>query len=508
MITVEDPSVLRAPARPAAPHRPRRTWPWVDSAVLIASIGVFLGLCWRLRVFVTDDSWISVRYAENLAQGHGFVWNPGGPRVEGFSNPLLVIAEALADLIGVPAMLAARGVGVLSGVALLALIHLRGRTVVGRTGASAATLFVACSGPIAFWAVGGLETLPVALVLTAATLELAARDGGRVWPAAGAMALLPWLRPEGLLAAGVLVALSEGRRLVRTAQRRTAFRRLLVLAGVPVASQLLLEGIRLAVYGHLLPNSVLFKAGQGTPFGVADKFLAQGVVVLVLAVVGLALARGRQRLLAVPPAVYLAGSIGMLDNVNGFSRFFLPVWPQLALLAGLGVAGFLSGVDGRRRGRAAVAVLAAGCLALVAAPPGDVRSVVAAARTYADCKTAARTSMAAWLTTTPQDTTFAIVDAGLVPARAGGRTAIESLFLNEALIQETGALSTAEQVDEILQRRPDVLVLASARSDTFASVYPVDQGLHDDPRARDYRLAFVATGSLPTCTYSLMAFTR
>ena len=33
---------------------------------------------------------VSMRYAKNLANGYGLVWNPGGPRVEGFTNPLWV----------------------------------------------------------------------------------------------------------------------------------------------------------------------------------------------------------------------------------------------------------------------------------------------------------------------------------------------------------------------------------------------------------------------------------
>src|SRR3954447_11304786 len=66
----------------------------VDRLWLGACITGFLTLCSLLRRFVTDDAWITARYAENAASGHGFAWNPGGPRVEGFSNPLLVAAEA------------------------------------------------------------------------------------------------------------------------------------------------------------------------------------------------------------------------------------------------------------------------------------------------------------------------------------------------------------------------------------------------------------------------------
>lgn len=42
-----------------------------------------------------------------------------------------------------------------------------------------------------------------------------------------------------------------------------------MLAGVPVLSQMLLEVIRLTMYGHLVPNSLLFKAGRGDPLGVS-----------------------------------------------------------------------------------------------------------------------------------------------------------------------------------------------------------------------------------------------
>jgi len=40
-----------------------------------------------------DDAMISMRYARNLANGAGLVWNPGGERVQGFSNPAVTAAQ-------------------------------------------------------------------------------------------------------------------------------------------------------------------------------------------------------------------------------------------------------------------------------------------------------------------------------------------------------------------------------------------------------------------------------
>lgn len=55
------------------------------------------------RYFVLfDDAMISMRYAQNLAQGEGLVWNPG-ERVEGYTNLLWVLFMALVHLLPIPA---------------------------------------------------------------------------------------------------------------------------------------------------------------------------------------------------------------------------------------------------------------------------------------------------------------------------------------------------------------------------------------------------------------------
>jgi len=488
----------------------RRTPPWIGAAATTACCLVFLALCWVLRGFVTDDSWISVRYAENFAGGAGAVWNPGGPRAEGFSNPGLVYVEALADAVGWSAMSAARVLGVLAGLACVVLVHRAGRAVVGDVAATAGALLTAASAPFALWAVGGLETTATAAVLTAAVLAVARPGGGRPAVAAALLALLPWLRPEGLVAALAVAGLSEGPALLRSATRAAAARRLAVLAGVPVLSQAALEAVRFTVYGHWLPNSVLYKSGTGETFGVALKFLDHSALVLGLAVVGVLLLRRRQLLLAVPAVVYLAGSVGTLDSANAFSRFFMPVWPQVALLAGVAVAaGARAAARGARRpGPIAAALAVAVAAVVVVVMPGSVRDVGGWQQGYMGCRVAAREDVARWLRTrTPPGTSFAISDAGYVPARAGGRTAIDNFMLNDPLIQRTGPLSPSERADIVHERRPDVLVLASRDPERFDPVYPTERELREHPGAADFSLSHVGSGDLP-CGYHLMVFQR
>ena len=486
---------------------PRRAWANPGWAVVGLAAVIHLGLVWVLRRFLTDDAWISVRYAENLANGDGFVWNPGGPRVEGFSNPLLVVIEALAHAMGGSASGAARLLGVLSGLACVVLVYVAGRAVVGEYAARIGSLLTACFAPFALWAVGGLETLLVALALTAGTLELARPDGGRPWRAAVAFAVLPWLRPEGLVVAAALVGLGELTGILRAATRRATLLRIAVLGGLPLASQLVLEALRFGIYGHLLPNSVLYKSGAGEGTVVLDKFVDEAWFPAVLAVLGAVVVARRARLLVVPPVVYALGSIGTLDSANAYSRFFLPIWPLMALLAACAV-GYAATAFPSRGGRLlAGAVAAATGGALLLQPPADVRSVADTTDWYMDCRVGARESVLDWLATTPPDTSFAISDAGLVPARAGGRFVVDSFFLNEPLIQETGRLSPEQRADMVHRRSPDVLVLASRDSQRFVGYYPTEQAIYDHPAMAGYTLAHVGEGR-GRCGYHLMVFRR
>ena len=64
----------------------------------LALLGWMASVSW----FLTDDAFISFRYARNLLEGHGLVFNPG-ERVEGYSNFLWVLElAAVWRALGVP----------------------------------------------------------------------------------------------------------------------------------------------------------------------------------------------------------------------------------------------------------------------------------------------------------------------------------------------------------------------------------------------------------------------
>ena len=171
-------------------------------------------------------------------------------------------------------------------------------------------------------------------MLALARTPVRRRDTAR---AAAAFSVLPWLRPEGLVVGLAVAVAAEVPGLLR-GPRRAALARLAGVAVPVLASQALLELARLTAYGHLLPNSVIYKTGTGGTFDVVSAFAAIAAPVIAAGVLGALVSRGRQYLLAVPVAVYVLGSLRTLDSANAFARFFIPVWPQLALLAGLAVA--------------------------------------------------------------------------------------------------------------------------------------------------------------------------
>lgn len=486
-------------------HEPLRRSPLAIVAAAGALV-LFAVLVWLLRAFVTDDAFISLRYARNLAEGHGPVWNPGGPPVEGYSNPLFVFAEAVVFRLGLDAVAAVRLGGVLSGLGLVAVCFWMGRRVLGDRAAGSAAVLVAASPALAYWAVGGLETLPMALVVTAATLELARPDGGSPVRAGILLALLPWIRPEGLAVAGAIVFCSEVGGLFDQQRRPRTIRRLLWLALLPLASQIGLQALRLAWFGHHLPNSVIYKAGTGQLGRVTLKFLREIAPMIVPAAVGLVLLPGRLRLIAVPAVVYLAASLTFLDSVNTYSRLLLPTYPLWALLAATALSRYRTADRDRRGWLAAVtgtAVLA-GLMLVVVVP--TVPQAKANGERYAGCKHVARRDGGHWLNERLEPgQTYAVGDAGVLPFYAGG-PALDLFGLNEPVLQETGSQTATEQAERVLSAAPDFLVLASEERDELRPVYRPERLIRRDPRFEAYQPATV-TGS-PGCQYYFHIYQR
>src|ERR671923_2324208 len=92
----------------AAPPRPSRE-PRAFAALCAGSVAFSAWFIWRasfrvggwLTFALWDDAMISMRYGRNLAAGDGLVWNAGGERVEGITNPLWTVWMAALHVLPV-----------------------------------------------------------------------------------------------------------------------------------------------------------------------------------------------------------------------------------------------------------------------------------------------------------------------------------------------------------------------------------------------------------------------
>lgn len=233
------------------------------SAVFIARSAFRVGGTLYFTLF--DDAMISMRYARNLAAGHGLVWNAGQPPVEGYTNPLWTLWMAALHLLPVPE--AKIGLLVmLSSAALLAanvaLVGAIARRVAGPGSAAPVAMWLTAGYyPLAYWALRGMEVGLIAFLVSAmALLALLIADRGRarhLIALAAVMVAGVLTRTDVAVPCAIVIAYLA---LAPGAPRRRATVALLGVAVlVALAGQ---TAFRLAYYGYPLPNTYYLKVAD------------------------------------------------------------------------------------------------------------------------------------------------------------------------------------------------------------------------------------------------------
>lgn len=292
--------------------------------------------------YVSDDGFISFRYAQNLLRGHGLVYNVG-ERVEGYTNFLWVMMLAAAQWLlpsaGMPHI--AQVLGVILGMCAVVVVSRFGAWLPPQRPALGA-LAAACLAAqtcFAAWGTGGLETTLVALLLLIGATSYVRHlyEGRGLGASAFAFALATLARPD----AGLFFAVTT-LHLVTAGKARGAerWRQLATWLAIYAAVFVPYFIWRYTYYGYLLPNTFYAKVGSGWRQYIrggrytASYLWSAGLVAFVPALVRCV---SRPRAAWRDYFVLLVGAyVAYIAYVGGdglfFFRFFAFIAPLVALL--------------------------------------------------------------------------------------------------------------------------------------------------------------------------------
>ncbi len=457
-----------------------------SSALLTISPAVFcaigcLGLAAAIATvwpFTVDDTYITLRYSRNVADGIGPSFNATGPHAEGYTTFLWMMILAAPHVFKVDAVAFAKALGVVATFATL-FVSARWAAVEARADRSAApddpghaprwaaagTLACLSAVPAtAVHAVSGMETALFTLLLTGMFAEAAGQVRGSPKPSLR-LALLGLLsgltRPEGNLAALVVLAGTAG--LVSRARRRRLVREALLVWVLPLFAY---EVWRRAYYGLLFPLPFYVKlASPGRLPGWPDVrgWLASPLLHFSLLLVPILVRPPRSLWPALSATAALAVFFVLPQHQMGYDhRYLAPLDPTVAVLAGVGLARVLARTARwpwvARLGATSAAIVVSVALEIESAP-----AILHGEAAYGEGLTRAHEGFGRDLFALGlPGARLAISDAGAVPYFSRWWT-LDLIGLNDPRIATTGC----HDPKGLLDARPDVVVLFSQDGERF-----------------------------------------
>ncbi|GAB4475402.1 MAG: hypothetical protein Kow00124_16350 [Anaerolineae bacterium] len=423
----------------------------------LAVLGLTAGLTAAFWSYTQDDVYITYAYSRHIAQGEGFVFNPG-ERVQGSTTPLYALLMAGVSLLTTDLLHAGNLLSALLLLIACALVVDLTREALSPYARAGIAIALAAS-PLVYVSFGMETLLYTALLMLA--FWLWARD--RRTLAMLAAAALTWTRADGLVLGGTLGLLA----LWESWLARPASQPLPRLRDLPweLAAAYVLGIAPWFIFAWLyfgtpLPNTFSAKqeAFSGLRFWVdgwfwwrsfyGNNWLSLAGPILVLIGARAAWKHPRLRPLALWPFLYLAGYTVL--NVSAF-WYYTPLVAALIALAAFGAEWIARRVLAAGVGRRAV--LAAG-LAVVAftavtgavraleygTPPPRVASYVAAGE---------------WINAhTEPDATLMLGDLGIVGYHADRRTLdVPGLIVPDMYFKQEGYAVAKYRPDYVLTTR-------------------------------------------------------
>jgi hypothetical protein len=433
--------------------------------MLALALGAFAIATSHLWRFTVDDAYITLRYAQHVAQGAGPVYNATGPRAEGYTSLLWMALLVAPHVFRLDAVLCAKFLGVTATLVGAWLA----RRLAREAGAgswrpdAAAALYLVWPATAAH-AVSGMETAMFAMLLTglfvAAARALRCGCGSPLVPAVAL--LLALTRPEGAVA-GAVVIMITGLHLARSEQRVLA-RWSLALFVLPFAAY---WALRWWYYGLAfpLPFYVKLSTPGALPGGpdVLAWLLKHAKHAGLLALLAL-LPAPRTLRPAVAALAALLVFFLLPEHLMGYqSRYLAPLNALVCALAAVGLARLALWLRARAPQALASAVPLLAFVMIASWQVAGLKDAYADRLTYADGLAAAHEQLGRELAArhTP-GATLALSDGGAVPYLSGWWTR-DLIGLND----REYAVTHRREPARLLALHPDVVVLVSKQQDTF-----------------------------------------
>ncbi len=478
--------------------------------VLFAALILCVACSFFMMDYVPDDSYISFRYAENLADGHGMTFNQGEQPVEGYSNFLWILVCALVYILNFDLPSSMPVVGVLISVFSLTLLWALFR----RRGIPALQmlfplLVFACSGPVVMYAISGME-MPLytfLLLLFVYLLDSVFQNGRWLeWIGVAVTSfLLALCRPEGMMVFPLVAILMfwflRGKRGEEGMGISWRSKLLVSLAGFVVVLAVY-HFWRFGYFGEWLPTPFLSKGGGGRSF--LDIWSANfnfyfikhmyyippmGYYYLALAILGftgLKFSRSAapQKIVETIALAFVLVFFVFYFNFKDWMpamRYYSPYVPLL-LFPAVQILSPLFEKNGERVKNArafwligfAVVVLNFGVLA-------ELRVIIKITETSNQLCSVA---LGKWLkANVPPDKVIAISDVGAIPYYSG----LKTIDINPESLTDLYIAKNGFSIDYVANIRP-YLIIVPSRSIYVAKFYPEHFAMASDIRFDAYRL--------------------
>lgn len=427
--------------------------PFLYIALLCAGVtGFFLNVV-DLWDFTVDDAYITFRYAQHFAHGHGFVWNIGAQPVEGFTSFLHVVVLAGCEVVGISLPVAAKILGVAATLLIAVCFLCVGSLNIVTT---LATIIFLIAPASALHSVSGLETMPYALALVACVLcapGIGREDTPLTYRNFCLLGLLAGLlRPEGVLFFGTMLCFSLVS--IKPSQRNTLYVAALKWFFLPGLAYFLW---RFWYFTSFFPNTFYVKSTYGQAGSIfyahAVRYIMEyctyyAVPFILIALLQRGAAVQRLFLIVFVPQLLFYATVD--TSIMGYVyRFLIPLFP-----VGLAVVVAHSNVFTVWR-------RAMCCVVTVAMAPllwfgGENRTVFWWVQTYAPALQSAHGELAKVLATNATKGTLLMSDVGIVPYNLPNWQVIDYGRLNDAHLARHPF-----DAAYLLKQNPDVIVLVN-----------------------------------------------